>query len=84
MSYEVKDKVYENRWVFGGRIKFERQRAIVEDRDIGYFKALPQDFEIGVHIPKLVITSPEEVSVPTTQPTPDEKPKKSSRRRARK
>jgi hypothetical protein len=58
MSYEVKDKIYQNRWVFGGRVKFENQRAIVQDADIAYFQGLPQDFEIGTHTVDSLHTEP--------------------------
>jgi hypothetical protein len=61
MSYEVKDKIYQNRWVLGGRVKFSNQRAIVEDGDINYFKGLPQDFEVGAHTLNSNVVTPEPV-----------------------
>jgi len=61
MSYEVHDKIYENRWCLGGRVRFEHQKATVDDKDINYFLGLPEDFEVGAHTPNSNVPTPEPV-----------------------
>ncbi len=69
MSYLIKDKVYDNRWVMvsGVLVKFEHSLAEVPEQCLAFF-ASNEDFEVLEHH--------EEVSETAVAKTPKGKPEK--------